>query len=425
MDLNQQQTPPLSVQPLEWTWIVQRHETDGDAASIWKFGFIAPDGADVRVTFHQVGETPGPASAPASDPMAGGPASPTAFAPAGQPSPDRDNTNDATFYVTLFSNRSPHAFLKWDTSLMHNDSLTVWVTITHGIIDFMRKAQPANVILDDLANGKMKMVMRSVAMDIVASNPEYEIEMTQKHHYRTFFQVKRAGSVSAFLNKPGMQDVDPNQPGVDSPSNDPTQQPLAATPTPAQQQATGDKTGDSTITADQQADPAQFPSADPVPIKVTPPHIKGLTVEIGQTDYSVSVKDQAGNTIDRYRASSPADILRWINVKGYGSSLMRIVAKEPSSTPLKAKTMAISPMADTQEQFVVTGNVVRMNVIPAKHAAIMNEIVNAVKVKCTANAVHFVFETNLDMNFKRALVELAYASLQRDTLDKNSCSHGV
>ena len=49
-----------------------------------------------------------------------------------------------------------------------------------------------------------------------------------------------------------------------------------------------------------------------------------------------------------------------------------------------------------------------MRVIPAKQAAMMNTIVNADKVKCTAEAVEFVFETDKDMDFKRALVELAY-----------------
>ena len=125
MDINRQPEPAQpQIHPVQWTWIVQRQETDGKAASIWKFGFIAPDGAEVRVTFHQVGDDPNqdPSTPPQPDPMTGMPPMPAqdAFAPAGQP--QTDQTNDSKFYVTFFSNRHPEFFMRWDTSLSHEDS---------------------------------------------------------------------------------------------------------------------------------------------------------------------------------------------------------------------------------------------------------------------------------------------------------------
>jgi hypothetical protein len=454
MDINRlpDPAPQQPLQPLQWTWIVQRHETpDAKANSIWKFGFIAPDGAEVRVTFHQVGdnvealdqqkEQQKQQAASSAAAMGMPPSSdPTDFAPPGQP--NTDATEDATYYVTFFSNRSPEFFMKWDTSLSHEDSLITWITITHGIIDFVRKAKPANVILDDLSNGKMKMVLRSVAMDVAASNPEYQLEQTQKHHYRSFFQIKKVGVQSAFQNtvqgtgregetqQPG-QNQQPQatpQPGQDA-QTPPGQQP------PEQSNAfqSGDvhtkpQDSDNGVSADSSPAPGDqpaFPSHEPVQIKQTPVQKKGLSVEIGMNDYSVAIKNKEGDAIDRYRAKGPADILRWINEKGYGSNPMKIVDREMPSYTIKPKIiLARTPATDStvkpvtgsalgvQEEIVVAGNSVRiMKIIPAKQAAMMNYLINATEVKCTNEAVEFVFETDKDMNFKRAIVELAYAQL--------------
>ena len=54
------------------------------------------------------------------------------------------------------------------------------------------------------------------------------------------------------------------------------------------------------------------------------------------------------------------------------------------------------------------GKIVIHEVFSAKRAAQMNEIVNAEKVHCTMASVDFEFETDKDMGFKKALVELAY-----------------
>jgi hypothetical protein len=423
MDINRQPefTNPeaQAPKPLEWTWVTQRQDTEGAAASIWKFGFIAPDGAEVRVTFHQVGDVEkqqqaaqekkgeeaqaqmGMGMPPALDP--------TAFEPAGQP--DTDQTEDATFYATFFSNRHPEFFMKWDTSLQHEDSLTTWITITHGIIDFMRKAKPANLILDDLANGKLKMILRSVAMDVAAANPEYEIEQTQKHHYRSFYQIKKKGSMSAFGDVVRGKEIEgqTTPPNMPSPITGPQQQePQEETPEGVAPKETGDKTEDPTQPQPEE-DPNAFPSKEEVPIKQTPIKKKGLTIEIGK-DYSIAVKDKEGNALDRYRGKSPADILRWINAKGYGSNKMVIVDAEDASNPtIKNPPEKAEKKAEGQvEQFSVLGKCVRMPLIPPKQAALMNYIINAESVRLESNNIIFEFQTNKDMNFKRALVELAY-----------------
>jgi hypothetical protein len=439
--------------PLEWTWIVQRHETDGQGTSVWKFGFIAPDGAEVRVTFHQVADAA--AAQPAQPPqasqqpmaedaaMGGGmpPAAPPAgdsspgFAPAGQPTADQ--TDNSKYYVTFFSNRHPEMFMKWDTSLSHEDSLITWITITHGIIDFVRKAKPLNIILDDLANGKLKMVLRSVAMDIVAANPEYEVEQTQKHHYRSFYQIKRGGSQSAFDNTVAgaPQEGDTQPPSQASPVTGGQAQVQAQAKQQENEPPVGDeqdKTEDPTekqpepdLDAQRQAeeDKPPFASVDPMPVKQSPAQIKGLTVEIGK-DYSVAVKDKSGNAIDRYRARNPLDIFRWIMKKGYGSSRMVIVEKEQ----LSKDDMNLAPESSVKqsdqvpqhsfpagnsntqyESFEVKDNVIRLKVsnIHASEAAMMNEVVNAVTVRRVDEGVEFVFETDRNMDFKKALVELA------------------
>lgn len=467
MDMNRQPesapTPPIV--PLQWTWIVQRQQTpDAKANSIWKFGFIAPDGAEVRVTFHQVGDNvealdnqkqKQQQQAAQSAAMMGMPPSPdpTDFAPPGQP--NTDSTEDATFYVTFFSNREPNSFMKWDVSLSHDDSLITWVTITHGIMDFVTKAKPANTILDDMGDGKMKMILRSVAMDVAAANPEYALEQTQKHHYRSFFQIKKAGVQSAFqANVEGtpkegetMQPGQAQKPTTDQPDDttvgDAVQQPPEqsdAFQTPGSQ-GLGNKNGDHVVQNNPPSDdgaskdsqtpgetPA-FPSHENTPIKQTPVPKKGLSVEIGMHDYSIAVKDKDGNAVDRYRGKSPSDILRWINEKGYGSNPMSIVQREMPSYVAKPKVIVTrTPATDstvkpvtgstavTQEEvdkvigeFIIEGNSVKMmKIIPASQAAQMNTIINATEVKCTTEAVEFVFETDKDMSFKRALVELAF-----------------
>jgi hypothetical protein len=443
-DINQQTTPaPQAPIPLEWSWIVQRQQTDDKAASIWKFGFMAPDGAEVRVTFHQVGDVEGQQAAaqqqkqsaaqqqmqmgmpPTSDPAS--------FAPAGQP--NSDNTQDATFYVTFFSSRHPEFFMKWDTSLSHEDSLTVWVTITHGIVDFVRKAKPGNIILDDLANGKLKMVLRSVAMDIVASNPEYEIEQTQKHHYRTFFQVKKTGTQGAFQQQvagsPAEADNEPqSQPSpvtggaggaaqvqaqAQQQANDPN--PVNNTPPSPEEEAPADKANKDKTDDPETPQPgqdgdnnkAQFSSMDNIPIKKTAVQQKGLTVEIGK-DYSIAVKDKDGNAINRYRGKNPADIFRWISDNGYGGNRMKIVDKEQPSGDRELAPERVKEKLVTSkfENFVVTGKAILMHSkIEANQAAMMNLIVNAPSVRLVDEGVEFAFETDRDMPFKKALVELA------------------
>jgi hypothetical protein len=487
MDQIQNQAPSMQPQsqppmPADWSWISQRQQSDGDAASIWKFGFIAPDGGEVRVTFHQVGRSPAdkqqdpqatpppmgdPQAAPGADQGqgqdepsqqdqdpnaapnaeakdgddsqdgqqadpsqnmdpnylnavndslgsgAGGagamgmggmgaqmpgmgmaPPEPQTFAIKGQPSPDQ--THDATFYVTFFSNRHPEFFMKWDTSLSHEDSLVVWVTVTHGIVDFVRKAKPTNVILDDLANGKLKMVLRSVAMDVAAANPEYTLEQTQKHNYRSFFQIKRQGAPSAFDdNVRGRKiegDTEPHPAPGDVPQGDKTQDPTQPQPMDM-------------VSSDNDKGHQPFPSSDPVPIQQTKPSMqtvqakKGFTIEIGR-DYSVAVKDKSGNAVDRYQGKNPADILRWINTKGYGTNQMKIVTQE-----LPSSNMVVSE----SKMFIIDNNTVVMNaVVTPKKAAIMNYTVNAQQIRCTTESLVFVFATNRDMNFKRTLVELAY-----------------
>jgi hypothetical protein len=408
--------------PVSWSWITQRGETDSKAASIWRLGFLAPDGGEVRVTFHQIID----AQPTQPDPnqqqqqpndmgmgMMGAPPQGNVIPP-GEPNPD--STENSTFYVTFFSNRNPQFFLKWDTSLSHEDSLTVWVTVTHGLIDFIRKAKPANLILDDLANGKLKMVLRSVSMDVVESNPDYQIEHTQKHPYRTLYQIKKKGSPSAFqtdvqgTNAEGQNTETPQQPSPVTPpvqTSDEKGPQQPETPAPANQ---GTET------------PVQAPQAPVAPpaIKQTPSK-KGLTVEIGR-DYSVAVKDQANNPVDRYRGKNPSDIFRWLLKKGYEKSRMKVVDKEvPAGVVAKDRNAENMPPNDplsnqnqqeqvkAPENFIIEGSTVCVRLpLDAKRAAYMNYEANAKAVRCTADSVIFEFATDKDMNFKRALVELAY-----------------
>jgi len=465
MDMNQQpdQVRDQPTKPLEWTWIAQRQESDGEANSIWKFGFIAPDGAQVRVTFHEVGDgngqaptdptaqamdmpaTPGMAPSPpgappeaapdqSQTPMAPPPPetpSGPGFAAAGQP--NADQTQDATFYVTFFSNRHPEFFMKWDTSLSHEDSLATWVTITHGIVDFVRKAKPANVILDDLSNGKLKMIMRSIAMDVAAANPEYELQQTQKHHYRSFFEIKKKAIGSAFANDiagrsvEGETDQPPTaqQGGMGQPGQQSQDMPNGVPTNGGEQNQGGDKTGNPTSPQPENGgepmDNPAFAASSPMPIKQTPPVVKGLTLEIGK-DYSVALKDNDGNALDRYRAKNPSDILRWINAKNYGNNRMVIVPQEQLSGKVASASASLEePSTDMPpekaekkgenqvEQFEIAGKTIRINeALPAKQAAMMNLIINAENVRMTEAAVEFDFYSEKDMNFKRALVELAY-----------------
>lgn len=410
MDLNKLPENPVSqsIVPLEWTWISQRQKSEADSTSVWKFGFVAPDGGSVRVTFHQVGDNSELMQKKAAEQEQQAQAQmqmgmppmppPQKFVAPGTPNPDQ--TDSATFYVTFLSNRHPESFMRWDASLSHEDSLTTWVTITHGVIDFVRKAKPANVILDDLANGKLKMVLRSVAMDAVVSNPEYEIEQTQRHHYRSFFQIKRKGSQSAFSDTVQGSKVEGDTETPAPPS--PATAPLPAS-TNELDKVDNDKTQDPTQ-PQPDTQPA-FPSAQPVPIKQTPTAQKGLTVEIGK-DYSIAVKNKEGNAIDRYRAKGPADILRWINEKGYASNKMVIVDNEqPSNTQAPEKVVKSLAI----EQYEIVGNTIKVNsLISARRAGVMNQEIGAVKVLCKEGAVEFQFETDKDMVFKQTLVELAF-----------------
>jgi len=465
------------VQPAEWAWIVQRQQTDGKAESIWKFGFIAPDGAEVRVTFHQVADQdmnkapqpkdppppqeaqshgkpddaasappdngmkesifsqaersearhqtlnedlgfnaqdqstgPSEPSSPPMDPPTAQGGSDAGFRPPGTPNPD--DTNGSMFYITFFSNRNPEWFMKWDTSLDHEDSLTVWVTIAHGMIDFLRKAKPTNLILDDLGNGKLKMVLRSVAMDLVATNPEYELEQTAKHVYRTFFQVKRKGTNSAFnVNIKGNSNIEGETP-TPMP-HDPNQGPVMPAPPPAP--SDNDKTQDPTMpqpgssnspdATPGDAPPAPFPSADGVPIqqvgmpdiKKTAPANRGLTVEMGR-DYSVAVRDKDGNPIDRYRGKNPADILRWIQSKGYAGSKMKLIDREQ-----------MGPVAE--DTYQIQGKCIRVHndeALPTNQVVLMSYTINPASVRKDGEDIIFEFATERDMEFKKTLVELAY-----------------
>jgi len=422
------------IQPLQWTWIVQRQGTDGKSASIWKFGLVAPDGAEVRVTLHQVSSpTPDQSAPPQSNGTDNGMGSGSGGAssqdviPAGQPNPDQ--TGDGVFYATFFSNRNPEMFSKWDTSLSHEDSLSVWVTITHGLVDFLRKAKPKNLILDDLGNGKLKMVLRSVSMDIVATDPEYTLELTKKHEYQSYYQIKKGGTPSAFdqavSGRENEGDTQPAQPTL--PGSEPIKDegPLSQTGAPnsekgiAQDDSKDSNPSDTGIAPESKPDSSLSnngagnmpnPPNEPVKPKITP-SIKGMTLEIGR-DYSVAVRDRQNNVVDRFKGKNPLDILRWINVKGYGSNKMKVVDKEtPSGTIAKTRDAA-GQKDDNQEQteqFVAIGNkVIVHGTLEAKRAAAMNYVVNANTVRCTMENVEFEFASDKDMNFKQALVELAY-----------------
>ena len=409
--------------PVEWSWIVQRQQTNNEkSTSIWKFGFICPGGGEVRVTFHQVSlptldqQTPPEQQPDSSNPGAqqqpdSGP--PPQSDPGdgiilqGQPNPDQTQNN--VFYVTFFSNRSPEHFSKFDTSLSHEDSLTMWITITHGIVDFLRKAKPKNLILDDLANGKLKMVLRSVAMDVVATDPDYSLEMTKKHEYRTFYQIKRGGSGSAFdqavRGKDNEGQTQPPEP------NSPVTGPVADMQPDKSTTDTGLASKENSADANEQNPKPE----EQKPIKTTPSK-KGMAVEIGRSDYSVAVRDNQNNVIDRYRGKNPADILRWIQAKGYGSSRMKVVDKEtPSGVIAKTRNAEGMSSEDPQSNMkyeqhcsIDGKNIILSQIIPSKRAGLMNEIVNADVVRCNLGGASFEFATDRDMEFKRHLVELAF-----------------
>jgi hypothetical protein len=433
-------------QPIQWSWITQRQGTDGKASSIWKFGFVAPDGGEVRVTFHQIqNPTPEQSTPPAPDPNNPSPmggaqgASSQDVVPAGQPNPDQ--TNDGVFYVTFFCNRNPEHMMKWDVSLSHEDSLVVWLTITHGLVDFLRKAGPKNLVLDDLGNGKLKMVLRSVSMDVVATDPEYTLEITKKHEYRSFYQIKKGGSGSAFDQMVSGKDNEGDTKGPQPVS--PVAGAEKAQPADNSQDAQGNdpsqdknsKPGDGVAPeSNQSAGSPLSPEnpSEPKPIDEPKPPVetktsKGMTVEIGRKDYSVTVKDRMGNVVDRFRGKNPLDILRWINTKGYGSNKMKVVDQEQPSGPIEKnrnpqpKPQDANPEDKNKkdddddqddmknEQFVIDGKkIVVRSVFEAKRAAEMNTVINADRVRSTMEAVEFEFSTDKDMNFKRALVELAF-----------------
>jgi hypothetical protein len=394
-------------QPAQWTWISQREVSDGKAASIWKFGFFAPDGAEVRVTFHQTDQQP--------------------------------KSEDATFYVTFFTNRNPIHFMKWDVALSHEDSLIVWVTITHGLVDFIRKANPNIMILDDLGNGKLKMVLRSVSMDVAESNAGYELEQTKRSDLRTFYQIKKRGVESAFnaVVKNTPQEAQTNPPAVPSPDNPPqkqanpddqaapaVQQPEPPALTPPIEKAKQPEPVPMQVPGAAMADPtAPDPTAaDPAQAMQPPAPKRGLTIEIGR-DYSIAVKDKDGLALDRYRAKAPADILRWVLKKGYAGNKMVIVdAEKPSGAEEEAEPnvqpdQEPSPVIaynQQHESVTIAGKkvVLRHDLTP-KQAAIMNAIVNATAVRHIGEGVEFEFSTEKDMDFKKALVELAYNRISR------------
>jgi hypothetical protein len=426
-------------QPSQWAWITQRQETDGKSASIWKFGFIAPDGAEIRVTFHQVSSPTPDQSAPPQSSSGQDTSSAGAqdVIPQGQPAPDQ--TGDGVFYVTFFSNRNPTFYMKWDTSLSHEDSLIVWITITHGLVDFLRKAAPKNLILDDLGNGKLKMVLRSVTMDVVATDPDYTLELTKKHEYRSFYQIKKGGTPSAFDQAVNGKENE----GQTQASAPPT--PITGQPAPAGQDGQPAPGQDATADADKKEAPEgdgiaaesnpdattpSSPQSQDAPVATNEPVVpketvskKGMTLEIGK-DYSVTVKDRQNNVVDRFRGKNPLDILRWINKKGYGSNRMKIIDKETSSGPIaQAKEAGEADSQDNQnnqmknEQYAIEGNkIVMHNLIPAKRAAQMNEIVSAERVRCKMESVEFEFTSDKDMDFKCMLVELAFK--QTEPLDE-------
>jgi len=405
----EQAQPP---KPAQWTWIVQRGDsTSTTSASIWKLGFVAPDGAQVRVTFHQTNPTSDP-TGPPPDPMAG--AGAQNVVPPGQP--DTAQTEDGVFYTTFFCSRNPHHFMKWDTSLTHEDSMSAWVTITHGIVDFIRKAKPKTLILDDLANGKLKMVLRSVAMDVAAANPEYDLELTQKHEYRTFYQIKKKGIDSAFgVQNPNAQDAEKLAPPP-SPSTGPvmpgdTQNQPSDGVAQAQNAPQSVPPTQTDVPLDQQPQAPVVPS----PVPQAPTSQQGLTVEVGK-DYSIAVKDAEGNAVDRYQAKNPADILRWIKKKGYGKSKMRIVndqqkPKIPGDSGTDQTIPAKPLIPSVKEEFAIHGKTVTGPVISAMEAATINYAVNAMAVRCTEECIEFEFATDKDMNVKRTLIAQAYADL--------------
>jgi hypothetical protein len=93
------------------------------------------------------------------------------------------------------------------------------------------------------------------------------------------------------------------------------------------------------------------------------------------------------------------------------------LTKAPATGPLDGRpnntgTGPTQPsMTGESTKFVIIGNAVRINEsadFDASAAAKMNLIVNASKVQMTSEGIEFVFETDKDMNFKRALVELAF-----------------
>jgi hypothetical protein len=361
--MNNEPTADQPVKPLAWTWNVQRSVNDKDDKVIakWQFGFIAPDGADVRVTLHKTN--------------------------------DGSDGNDATYYVTFFCNHSPESFTKWDTSLGHEDSLAVWVTVTHGLIDFIKKSDAKNVVFDDLANGKLKMILRSLCMDLVDDNPGYEFERTKKGQFRSFYQVKKQGTPSAF---------DSEVRGTDQEGE---------TATPA--------TPDETTGPDESRQPE--PENDAAESAQEPTAGAGNVVEIGR-DNSVTVRDPAGHALDRYHASSPRDIIRWLKKKGYEGYKMKIVAKaQPAlnqpeengqeedvaeSVAVDSECLTLTEQSVEESECVVVENavVVRREITPAC-AAQINEVVGATVVRKLDEGVSFEWETPNAMEFKRAMVE--------------------
>ncbi len=324
----QSQEPPAK--PLEYQWLAQRQVTPNDSYSLWKFAFTAPDGSTVKVTFHQLGAE--------QDTNTG--------------QPQTTNAQQGVYYVIFFNNRNPEFFAKWDVSLSHEDSLTVWVTITHGIIDFMQKAMPQNLVMDDLANGKLKMVLKSLAVDITQALPDYELEMTQKHHYRTLFQVKKKGTESAF---------------------------------------------DTEISGDQKDAAKQEETQDP----------KQLTVEIDK-DYNVAVMDQDGKVIEQYKAQNPSEILKFLHKKNYMNVRMKVKETKQEAKPVDMPNTQIPESM----KFEIDGAKVKVNELLApKLAAYMNERVPASKVIVEGNSVTFEYETTKDMIYKKTMLEMAYNEL--------------
>jgi hypothetical protein len=120
-------------------------------------------------------------------------------------------------------------------------------------------------------------------------------------------------------------------------------------------------------------------------------------------DFSVAVKDAEGNVIDRYNATDPKDILRWLLAKRYTAATHFMVGKTVVTAnpgkPVSEQTR-VDPIVEIFGKTVIV-----RKPLTADEAALLNLGVNAKQVRRVKEGVVFVFASKKHLAVHRGLLE--------------------